>query len=94
MMKTNTQHPTADLRELIKRIRAVDSFLARRFARLEGNILKTAQEGIERHLRACDGIGGIPDGDAIREIIEDSIAGRNYYAVVDNDRQGFSSFQR
>ena len=56
---------------------------ARRYTRLSGTALAIATAGIARHFAACDRADVAPDACAIREIIDDALAGRAVYAEKD-----------
>jgi hypothetical protein len=65
---------------LQERIFQIDQIQARRFAKLTGEALEIATEGIIRHLRACAKMDVNPDASAIREIIDDALNGRKVFA--------------
>ncbi|RMH34205.1 MAG: hypothetical protein D6687_04285 [Acidobacteria bacterium] len=65
---------------LHERIFQIDQIQARRFAKLTGEALEIATEGIIRHLRACAKMDVNPDASAIREIIDDALNGRRVFA--------------
>ncbi|HEX3095934.1 MAG TPA: hypothetical protein VHQ20_02325 [Patescibacteria group bacterium] len=71
---------------LSERVLQVDHIQARRFNNLDEDTMAIAAEGIIRHLRACARMEVIPDGSAIREIIDDALYGRRTYAQTDNDQ--------
>ena len=68
---------------LADRIAEVCPVQGRRFARLSDLARIIATAGIYRHLDACDRYGVEPDKSAIREIIDDALAGRAVYLEVD-----------
>lgn len=61
---------------LADRIAEICPIQGRRFERLGGLARSIATRGIIRHLDACDRWGIEPDKAAIREIIDDALAGR------------------
>jgi hypothetical protein len=65
---------------LQERIYQIDHIQARRFAKLTGEALEIATEGIIRHLRACARMDVNPDASAVREIIDDALNGRRVFA--------------
>lgn len=67
------------------RIMQIDHIQARRFAKLSGDALDIATEGIIRHLRACARMDVNPDASAVREIIDDALNGRRVFAETSND---------
>jgi hypothetical protein len=67
------------------RIMQIDHIQARRFAKLTGDALDIATEGIIRHLRACARMDVNPDASAVREIIDDALNGRRVFAETSND---------
>lgn len=67
------------------RILQIDHIQARRFAKLSGDSIEIATEGIIRHLRACSRMDVNPDASAIREIIDDALNGRRVFAETSND---------
>lgn len=72
---------------LHERILRIDHIQARRFSKLSGPALEIATEGIIRHLKACDRMDVNPDTSAVREIIDDALAGRRVYAETSDDRR-------
>lgn len=64
---------------LTERIATLEPATARKYARLEGVAREIATEGIIRHFNACDRNDVEPDKLAVREIIEDALAGRAVY---------------
>jgi hypothetical protein len=70
---------------LHERIFQIDQIQARRFAKLTGEALEIATEGIIRHLRACAKMDVNPDASAIREIIDDALNGRRVFAEDTSD---------
>ncbi len=68
---------------LADRIMQIDWIQARRYSKLEGDVLKISTEGIVRHLRACARLEVNPDACAIREIMDDAHNGRRIYAEGD-----------
>lgn len=68
---------------LIERIATVDSFMARKFSRLNDQARMLAAEGIRRFIDACDRHGVEPDSCALREIIEDAEDGRQIWKETD-----------
>lgn len=68
---------------LTDRIASINSIQARRYSRLSGVALDIATRGIIRHFDACDRHGVDPDASAIREIIDDALAGRAVFAEKD-----------
>lgn len=77
-------------REMAKRISAIEPALGRMYMRLAGISRKTAYTGVLRHLTACRSINHPPEKNAIREILEDAAAGRNFFGTVSDDSRGFS----
>jgi len=67
------------------RILQIDHIQARRFAKLTGDTMDIAAEGIIRHLRACARMDVNPDASAVREIIDDALNGRRVFAETSND---------
>lgn len=67
------------------RIMQIDYIQAQRFAKLKGDTLDIATEGIIRHLRACARMDVNPDISAVREIIDDALNGRRIFAETSND---------
>jgi hypothetical protein len=55
---------------------SIDHVQARRYAQLSGQALEIANDGLRRHLRACDRMEIHPDSSAIREIIDYALSGR------------------
>lgn len=72
---------------LEERLMRIDHIQARRYSKLSGATLDIANEGIMRHLRACDRMDVNPDISAVREIIDDALNGRRIYAETANDRR-------
>jgi hypothetical protein len=70
---------------LQERILQIDHIQARRYAKLTGDTMEIATEGIIRHLRACVRMDVNPDASAVREIIDDAINGRRVFAETSND---------
>jgi hypothetical protein len=70
---------------LQERILQIDHIQARRYAKLAGDTMEIATEGIIRHLRACVRMDVNPDASAVREIIDDAINGRRVFAETSND---------
>lgn len=70
---------------LQERILQIDHIQARRFAKLQGEAVDIASEGIIRHLRACAKMDVNPDASAVREIIDDALNGRRVFAETSND---------
>jgi hypothetical protein len=70
---------------LQERILQIDHIQARRYAKLTGETMEIATEGIIRHLRACVRMDVNPDASAVREIIDDAINGRRVFAETSND---------
>jgi hypothetical protein len=70
---------------LLERIQLTNRIQGRRYQRLTGTARTIATTGITRHFHACDRHGVEPDTAAIREIIDDALAGRAVYA-----EQGFT----
>ncbi|MBK9164758.1 MAG: hypothetical protein IPM21_12790 [Acidobacteria bacterium] len=70
---------------LQERILQIDHIQARRFAKLQGETVDIASEGIIRHLRACAKMDVNPDASAVREIIDDALNGRRVFAETSND---------
>ncbi len=70
---------------LQERIYQIDHIQARRFAKLTGEALEIATEGIIRHLRACAKMNVNPDASAVREIIDDALNGRRVFAESVDD---------
>lgn len=68
---------------LSERILQIDHFQARRFDKLAGEPLEIATRGIVRHLRACARLDVNPDGNAVREIIDDALNGRSIFNESD-----------
>jgi hypothetical protein len=67
------------------RVLQIDHIQARRFSKLNGDVLDIAAEGIIRHLRACARMDVNPDASAVREIIDDALNGRRVFAETSND---------
>lgn len=67
------------------RILQIDHIQARRFAKLTGDAMEIAAEGIIRHMRACARMDVNPDASAVREIIDDALNGRRVFAETSND---------
>ncbi|MCU1263855.1 MAG: hypothetical protein JWM21_173 [Acidobacteria bacterium] len=65
---------------LDERLLRIDHIQARRYSKLTGVAQQIANEGIVRHLRACDRMDVNPDTSAVREIIDDAINGRRVFA--------------
>lgn len=61
---------------LTDRIAEICPIQGRRYERLGGDARDIATRGIRRHFDACDRHGVEPDRTAIREIIDDALAGR------------------
>jgi hypothetical protein len=57
-------------------LESIDRVQARRYAQLSGQALEIANDGLRRHLRACDRMEIHPDSSAIREIIDYALSGR------------------
>lgn len=70
---------------LQERILQIDHIQARRYAKLNGDTMEIATQGIIRHLRACVRMDVNPDASAVREIIDDAINGRRVFAETSND---------
>jgi hypothetical protein len=70
---------------LHERVLQIDHIQARRFAKLSGEAIEIASEGIIRHLRACARMDVNPDASAVREIIDDALNGRRVFAETSND---------
>jgi hypothetical protein len=70
---------------LQERILQIDHIQARRFAKLTGDAMEIAAEGIIRHMRACARMDVNPDASAVREIIDDALNGRRVFAETSND---------
>jgi hypothetical protein len=87
METTKTDAGGLTARFLQSKIGALDRVQGRRYGRLEGPALAIANEGLIRHLRACERMEVRPDVNAIREIIDDALNGRSVYSEVNNDRQ-------
>ena len=68
---------------LTERIATVDTFMARKFERLDPHTQHLAAEGIIRLLNACDRVGTAPDACSLREIIEDALDGRQVWKEAD-----------
>lgn len=75
---------------LQERIYQIDHIQARRFAKLTGEALEIATEGIIRHLRACAKMDINPDASAVREIIDDALNGRRVFAESGDDLRSTS----
>ena len=71
---------------LEERLKAIDHIQARRYSKLSETARDIADEGIIRHLRACDRMDVNPDVAAIREIIDDALNGRKVFAESVDDR--------
>ncbi|MGH9897870.1 MAG: hypothetical protein ACRD63_04710 [Pyrinomonadaceae bacterium] len=71
---------------LEERLKRIDHIQARRYSKLSGLALEIANEGIIRHLRACDRMDVNPDISAVREIIDDALNGRRVFAETKDDR--------
>lgn len=67
------------------RLMQIDYMQAKRFKKLTGETLEIATEGIIRHLRACARMDVNPDASACREIIDDAINGKKFFAETNND---------
>jgi len=65
---------------LDERLLRIDHIQARRYSKLTGVARDIANEGIVRHLRACDRMDVNPDTSAVREIIDDALNGRRVFA--------------
>jgi hypothetical protein len=86
--EAQTQRKGEEAMTLTDRIATVCPIQARRFDRLTGTARTIATGGIYRHFDACDRYGVEPDKGAIREIIDDALAGRAVYLEVDQPLRG------
>jgi len=59
---------------LAERLQRIDHIQARRFSKLSVRQMKSATEGIIRHLAACIEMDVNPDISAVREIIDDAFS--------------------
>lgn len=64
---------------MANRLELIDQVQARRYARLSGNALEIASDGLARYLRVCDRMAFDADSEALREIIDDALTGRRVF---------------
>lgn len=65
--------------DLEYRLQSLDQVQAGRYARLSGEALEIAHDGLRRYFRGCDRMEVAADGSAIREIIDDALTGRRVF---------------